>query len=143
MLSKIDRLKETRGAQIASKLDAAYDTEFGKRLDAHELNEKSGVWLYLDLLERNIIDELPTPGGKDGNNPDIYGGKGAKVKSVLHDFFDSRGRGLECLQHLEEINKARAQEPAEYPYGGMSDRRGGLRPPSSSRRRSHFCRMGR
>jgi len=120
MSSKIDRLKETRGAQIASKLDAAYDTEFRKRLDAYELNEKSAVWLYLDLKERGLIDELPIPRSTDGNNPDIYGGKGVRAKSVLHDFFDSRGRGLECLHNLEEINKARRQEPAEVPYAGMS-----------------------
>jgi hypothetical protein len=120
MSSKIDRLKETRGAQIASKLDAAYDTEFGKRLDAYELNEKSAVWLYLDLKERGLIAELPVPGSTDGNNRDIYEGKGVRAKSVLRDFFDSRGRGLECLNNLEEIDKARRQEPAEAFYAEMS-----------------------
>ena len=84
-------------------------------MDAYEFNE------YLDLLERNVVDELPTPGSKDRNNPEIYAGKAVRVKSVLHDFFDSRGRGLECLHHLEGSNKARSQDPAEHPYGGMSE----------------------
>jgi hypothetical protein len=118
--NKIDQMKETRGGQIASKLDTAYDTEFGKRLDAHELNEKSAVWLYLDLKERGLIYELPIPGSTDGNNPDIYEGKGVRAKSVLRDFFDSRGRGLECLHDLEEIDKARRGEAAEAFYAAMS-----------------------